>query len=289
MNIETLTTLFLKASQHGLDFYDGNTVPEEGGAMAKAFRTPFYRSQRHDHMEIICRLEGEPMISINGGWAHYADDRVKVFIPGAWHTEHFSKGRQAYRILWCKIMSQAVMFHLTAYTAAKGYSASSKRLALSPPMCSKLWECSIDPALAISAVRQAEFHYLFMETLCFCIKNETLFPFSSKDFHHHVVGLLKTYIEDHYWESITLEGLADVFHYSPKHLNALFKKATGTPLLHHVNTLRMRKAREILRSGTMLVKQAAESVGIHDPLYFSKKFRQHFGRSPRDYVVRQKA
>lgn len=284
MNVEMITDLVVALSKQGLDFYGkpaGSTpLPKD----QSGFKRPFYPPQKHDMMELIYRQDGEPAIYTNGHWTTYDQSKVKVFLPGAWHTEHFQNHRKAYQLLWCTIFERYLIFHLTAYTPGKGYSSSNKRLAMNPPMFRKLWEKSIDPKLATSAVHQAEFHFLLMEALCFFINNTALFPSVAGEFQEHVIEHLKTYIEDHYWEDLALDGLAGVFHYSPKHLNALFKKATGTPLLRYVGELRMHKARELLSSGTMLVKQAAEAVGIHDPLYFSKKFRQHFGRPPQDLI-----
>lgn len=286
MNIEMISELLVALSRHGIDFHGKPTGATPLAPDQKGFKRPYYAPQQHDIMEFIFRLGGEPAIYINGQWTVCDTSKAKVFLPGAWHTEHFSSPRKAYQLLWCTIFEQTLTFHLTAYVPGKGYSASNKRLTMNPPMFRKLWESSIDPRLATSAIQQAELHFLLMEALCFFIKNSTLFSSTTGDFHEHVIEHLKTYIEDHYWEDLSLDGLAGVFHYSPKHLNALFKKATGTALLHYVSILRMQKARELLTSGTMLVKQAAEAVGIHDPLYFSKKFRQHFGHPPQNLIPR---
>jgi AraC-like DNA-binding protein len=289
MNLEMMTTLVSALSRHGITFYDAASRPAPAPNPRRAFEHPFYPLQQHPIMELICRLEGDPAICINGTWTLYDQDGVKVFIPGTGHTEHYSLAQRPYKLLWCTITDRTLAFHLTAYAPPKGYSTSNKRLALSPPMCRKLWETSIDPELAVSPVRQAEFHGLLMEALCFCIRNSLFSATATEDFHQHVIDHLKTYIEDHYWENLTLHGLAVVFHYSPKHLNAIFKQATGTPLLHYISVLRMQKARELLGGGTLLVKQVAEAVGIHDPLYFSKKFRRHFGGPPNDFMPRRRA
>ena len=284
MNAEMISDLLVTLSRHGPDFCGKPSGSMPSPSNESGHPHPFYPPQQHDIMELIFRQKGEPAININGHWKVYDDDRVKIFIPGAWHTEHFSSPRKAYQLLWCTIFEQSMIFHLTAYTPGKGYSSSNKRLSLNPPMIRSLWEKSSDPRLATSAIPQAEFHYLLMEALCFFINNTHLISTNTDVFHEHVIEHLKAYIEGHYWEELTLGGLAGVFHYSPKHLNALFKQNTGTPLLQHISALRMQKSRELLTSGTLLVKQAAEAVGIHDPLYFSKKFRQHFGCTPQSVI-----
>jgi AraC-like DNA-binding protein len=286
MNAEVMTCLVSVLSRQGIEFCAASVHPSSPPTAQTAFAHPFYPLQQHSLMEFICRLEGAPAICINGRWSVYDHDKVKAFIPGTGHTEHYSAAGQAYKLLWGTITDRTLVFHLTAYAPPKGYFTSNKRLALSPPMCRKLWDASIDPSLATSPLRQAELHCLLMEALCFCIRNSSFSPTATEDFHQHVIDHLKAYIEDHYWENLTLKELAGVFHYSPKHLNALFKQATGTPLLQYVSALRMQKARELLASGAMLIKQVAEAVGIHDPLYFSRKFRRHFGRPPLEFTRR---
>ena len=284
MNIDSLNNLLLTLSQRGIVFYGKSSVIPPEAVSRQAYRQPFYPSQSHTHMELISRLEGEPAICVNGNWTIYRDDKVKVFVPGAYHTEHFSSSDKPYKLLWCTITTQTIFFHITAYAPLRGYSTSTKRLALSPPMARKLWESTVDPELATSATEQAGFHYLLMEALYFCVKNPEIFPSETMEFHQQVIEQLKRYIEDYYWDDITLDSLAGIVHYSPGHLNSLFKKSTGIPLHRYINDVRMKKAGELLAAGSVLVRQAAEAVGIHDALYFSKKFRKHFGVSPQNYT-----
>ena len=288
MNIDSLNNLLLTLSQRGIVFYGKSSVIPPEVVSRQAYRQPFYPSQSHTHMELISRLEGEPAICVNGDWTVYSNDKVKVFVPGAYHTEHFSSSDKPYKLLWCTITTQTIFFHITAYAPLRGYSTSTKRLALNPPMARKLWESSTGAELETSATEQAGFHYLLMEALYFCVKNPEIFPAETAEFHQQVIEQLKRYIEDYYWDNISLDSLAGVVHYSPGHLNSLFKKNTGIPLHRYINDVRMKKAGELLAAGSMLVRQAAEAVGIHDALYFSKKFHKHFGVSPQNYTGRKK-
>lgn len=283
MNIAGLNNLLLSLSQRGIVFYGKSSVIPAESISHEPYRQPFYKSESHTHMELIRRIEGESAICINGNWTIYNDDKVKVFIPGAYHTEHFSSHDKPYKMLWCTITPQTIFFHITTYTPQRGYSTSTKRLALNPPMARKLWESSVNTELEKSATEQAGFHYLLMEALYFCIKNAEIFPAETAEFHQQVIEQLKQYIEDYYWDDISLDSMAGVVHYSPGHLNSLFKKNTGVPLHRYINNVRMKKAGDLLTAGSMLVRQAAEAVGIHDALYFSKKFHKHFGVSPQKF------
>ncbi len=51
-----------------------------------------------------------------------------------------------------------------------------------------------------------------------------------------------------------------------------------------INTIRLKKSRELMVSGTYNVSEVAYAVGYNDPKYFSRLFRKHFGISPTDYL-----
>lgn len=54
-----------------------------------------------------------------------------------------------------------------------------------------------------------------------------------------------------------------------------------------VKSLRLKKAAELLKSGTMRVSDICYEVGFTDPKYFGKVFRKHFGMSPTEYSKEQ--
>jgi YesN/AraC family two-component response regulator len=49
----------------------------------------------------------------------------------------------------------------------------------------------------------------------------------------------------------------------------------------------MEKAREMLASGTLSVKEVAARVGYANGNYFSKVFRRHCGFSPSEYQLKE--
>ena len=51
----------------------------------------------------------------------------------------------------------------------------------------------------------------------------------------------------------------------------------------YIQLVRIRNAQSLLRDTTLSIQEVSYSVGIDDPLYFSKIFRRLSGQSPRDY------
>ncbi len=62
-----------------------------------------------------------------------------------------------------------------------------------------------------------------------------------------------------------------------------FRKVTGTTPLRYIIRSRLEKARVLLAESGLPVSAIAEMCGFQDPLYFSRRFRQQFLVSPRQY------
>ncbi len=83
----------------------------------------------------------------------------------------------------------------------------------------------------------------------------------------------------------TLDDLAQLAGYTPQHLNRTFRRELGVTPLQHLARLRMEHAAALLAEGKLTVKAIASAVACEDPYYFSRQFRQHFGRSPVQYRI----
>lgn len=81
----------------------------------------------------------------------------------------------------------------------------------------------------------------------------------------------------------TLRELAKEAGYTPQHLNRLFRRSLGVTPLQHLGRMRMERAASLLAEGTWTVAGVARRVGFEDPYYFSRSFKQHFGRGPSQY------
>lgn len=90
-------------------------------------------------------------------------------------------------------------------------------------------------------------------------------------------------IERGFAERITLAELARAAHVSPNHLLRLFKTATGSTPGDYLLRVRLRHAAKLLRQSTLAISEVAEASGFADSNYFSRKFRETYGKSPRAY------
>lgn len=95
---------------------------------------------------------------------------------------------------------------------------------------------------------------------------------------------VKEYIDRHFNEEITMETLAERFHFSESYIARLFRTAYGMPPVKYLLWQRMEKAKELIASHPeMGFGTVAQLVGYGDQHYFSRLFRISTGMSPSAY------
>ncbi len=93
----------------------------------------------------------------------------------------------------------------------------------------------------------------------------------------------KRYIGEHYCENCTLESISQKLFVSRSHLSYVFRRETGQTVGEYVTAYRLSRAAELLTGTTLRIKEVATLSGFHNLPYFSKCFRQQYGRSPSAY------
>ena len=100
-------------------------------------------------------------------------------------------------------------------------------------------------------------------------------------------SILKTavdFIDSHYMdEEISLNTIANVANVSSNHFSALFSQNMGQTFIEYLTSLRMNKAKELLRCTGMRSSEIAGEIGYKDAHYFSYLFKKTQGMTPSDY------
>ena len=100
-------------------------------------------------------------------------------------------------------------------------------------------------------------------------------------------SILKTavdFIDSHYMdEEISLNTVANVANVSSNHFSALFSQNMGQTFIEYLTSLRMNKAKELLRCTGMRSSEIAGEIGYKDAHYFSYLFKKTQGITPSDY------
>jgi AraC-like DNA-binding protein len=98
---------------------------------------------------------------------------------------------------------------------------------------------------------------------------------------NELVRRAQEFVEAHLDRPVSLPDLARNAGCSASTLRRQFQEALGVPPYEWILQARMARARRLLATTNLRVKEVAEQVGFDDPFQFSRTFRQRAGRSPR--------
>ena len=93
----------------------------------------------------------------------------------------------------------------------------------------------------------------------------------------------KAYIDEHLSEYITMSDLAKHAYLSSNYLGKIFQETLGMSVSEYINTSRIERACELIRSGNTRLYEIAGMIGIRDPNYFSSLFKKIVGITPKEY------
>jgi AraC-like DNA-binding protein len=90
---------------------------------------------------------------------------------------------------------------------------------------------------------------------------------------------LRDYLESYLDTDVTGDQLAAIAGCSRIHVNRIFQRAFGMPPHAYLNSARIRRACELLRSGVTLA-EAAVAAGFADQAHLSRRFKRILGVTP---------
>ncbi|MCP8617561.1 response regulator [Salirhabdus salicampi] len=94
---------------------------------------------------------------------------------------------------------------------------------------------------------------------------------------------VQQYIKENYHHSMTLEDAAALVDLSPSYLSVLFKEETNQTFIEYVTHIRMERAIELLQQNKHSLKEICFMIGYKDPNYFSRVFKKHTSKSPKQF------
>lgn len=90
-------------------------------------------------------------------------------------------------------------------------------------------------------------------------------------------------IREHYMEDISLTSLSAKYNISMGHLSKLIKEQLSVNFSDYIASLRIQRAKELLRDDSLSIQKISEIVGYNDYFYFTKVFKKVEGISPSKY------
>lgn len=98
-----------------------------------------------------------------------------------------------------------------------------------------------------------------------------------------LVTKIKTYIDEHLAESLTLTTISRLVNYNETYVSRLFKQLTGMGLSEYISQERIHKAEHLLSTTADPIQDIATATGFDTAQYFSIVFKKTTGISPSEY------
>ncbi len=117
-------------------------------------------------------------------------------------------------------------------------------------------------------------NYVFRE-----IKEENYKAYSQRIL---LLNKIIKFIHENFSEEIELSGIAEKYNINMYHFCHIFKAFTGKTFKEYLNKVRIDKAEEFLITTDATISEIAFLCGFNDSNYFSRKFRELKGKTPRE-------
>ena len=140
---------------------------------------------------------------------------------------------------------------------------------------------STDFAKRIERIKSVEeginMHHEMIDKYCHLVKKHSMKNYSP------LVQKVITLVDFDLTSDLTLSRQAEILNVNASYLSTLFKKETGITLTEYVAKKRIEQAAFLLTSTNLQIQTVAQNCGIYDVNYFTKLFKKHTGRTPKEY------
>lgn len=100
---------------------------------------------------------------------------------------------------------------------------------------------------------------------------------------HLLVAKLKSFIDGHLDEDLSLIRLAETVYLNPTYLSRLFKQQTGQGISEYIAELRLSKSRDLLKFSKLKIQEIALKVGFDSATSFGRFFKREMNATPQEY------
>ena len=102
--------------------------------------------------------------------------------------------------------------------------------------------------------------------------------------HLQEIENARIYIQNNINRNIDFDKLIEASALSPTHFRRLFKKKTGYSPRDYYNYIKIKQAKEMLKTGVFTVSEIANELGYSSVYYFSATFKKYYNISPNNYI-----
>jgi AraC-like DNA-binding protein len=223
-----------------------------------------YPMHNHKGFEIMIYLDGEGFLATDGGNIPFTKGTIVVVPAGVSHGSISEYG-------FCNISVEGDFSNYFVFREIKvlydneaGEGSQLARL---------IYENRLDGGAYLDALCHSYLHFL--------VRNMTV----ESNMHTSVAHLMREISRRALDPDIDLPDLLAESGYSEDHIRLRFRQITGKTPIEYLTELRISHARFLIDvyKDTLTLSEIAYRCGYLDYVYFSKRFKQVTGLSPREY------
>jgi AraC-like DNA-binding protein len=238
-------------------------------------------SHCHKEFEIYYMIEGEVEITIEGKKFFAVSDSLMLIPSNHFHQWEYPTGKIHSRIsihFLPELLSESERdFFLSKFSAPVHFLNGSLHKINS--LIQSIDECKLyeEPVKKIAAKARL---VSLLSQIHFIKSNNSIKPVVLDE----RIGQVIVYIGNHLQEELSLDILSDKFRLNKNHLNVLFHKIVGTPIMKFVTAKRLGLAQQEMLSGTPF-EEAAYNAGFNEYTTFFRAYKSFYGCSPSEAMA----
>lgn len=238
-----------------------------------------------DEYQMLYLVEGEGVFSSR----HVKNVSIKagdifLLFPGEWHTYHPLQGR-AWKSYWIgykgRNMDDRMKFNFLSLDKPVYHVGFSNDIVY-------LYDSAIKTAKEETVYCQQILAGIVNNLLGLMYSLERKMQLSRKGGYEDMINKARLRIREGVETKITVQEIAAGLGSSYSNFRKLFKEYTGLSPAFYQQDLKLQRAKELLSTTDMSIKEIAYRLNFDSPDYFSSKFKAKIGCKPSEYRAKMR-
>ncbi len=217
------------------------------------------------------------------GSTYHLKTGESVFINCRYSYAHTTDPNDLWKLKWTHFYGPNMAAVYAKYVDRGGRPVFSFETAEKRSQVDELWSELMSVALADDYLRDMKINSLLSELILYIMEQSWHPEDRKKAPKRSSVAEVRSFLDAHFAEKISLDGLSRDFYIDKFYLAKTFKARYGQTISTYLLSLRITKAKQLLRFSGKTVEEIGCEVGIDNPAYFSRVFKEIEGVSPKTY------
>ena len=255
----------------------GDPYPTHGHADGYYFELE--RGRELNEYQLLYLTEGEGIFhSATVREAPLREGDLWLLFPGEWHSYH-PNPKTGWKSYWIGFKGRNVDDRVRA-----GFLSPQKpvyHVGFSDEIV-RLYKQAYDTAVIEAAYSQQLMAGMVNHLIGLMYSLERNIQLSRNQAHVDMISRARLRIRESLESSLTIQQVAEEMGVSYSNFRKLFKEHTGLSPATYQQDLRLQRAKELLSTTAMSIKEIAYRLNFDSPDYFSAKFKSKTGHKPSD-------